>query len=269
MSKYERKTVGQVLSIRSEYTDHQGIEIETEGKRLPEINTPVWKSEADNSLRGESFEYVLRRPIPFGKEREALAELKEAWTEARSIIKDSPNAGVHVHINCSDLTVTQLYNYISLYLVVEELLIAKCGPDRVGNLFCLRASDAEYLIDMLVESVRNQDLRLLHTDDLRYASINVKALGDYGSLEFRAWRADGDLEAVEWWCKLLHHLKNLARKIDNPAQVVVDVSMMGSEAFCAHILGPFAKDVPWDNSFERALTDSVRRVQQYAFLGGW
>ncbi|QHJ80962.1 MAG: hypothetical protein [Caudoviricetes sp.] len=269
MNKYERKTVAQVMGIESKYTDHQGIEIETEGSSLPMINTPVWKSEADNSLRGESFEYVLRKPIRFGEEDKALAEIKEHWEGNGAKIKDSPNAGVHVHINCSDLTVTQLFNYISLYLVVEELLIAKCGDDRVGNLFCLRASDADYLIEMLAESVRSQDLRMLHTDDLRYASVNVKALGDYGSLEFRAWRADGDLEAIAWWCRLLQYLKGLARKIDNPSQIVGDVSALGSYGFYSHVLGPFAKDVEWDDKFEPAISDSVRRVQQYAFLGDW
>lgn len=267
--KYERRSVADVMRIEQKYTDHQGIEIETEGRNLPEVSTKVWKSEADGSLRGESFEYVLRKPIKFGEEQAALQELKSAWEQQGSKIKDSPNAGVHVHINCSDLTVTQLYNYISLYLVVEEMLVYASGKDRVGNLFCLRASDAEYLIEMLCESVKQQDLRMLHTDDLRYASINVKALGDYGSLEFRSWRADGDLEAVAWWCRLLQHLKHLARKIDNPSQIVSDVSMMGSFSFYSHILGPFAEDIQWQERFEWAITDSIRRVQQFAYAGDW
>lgn len=267
--KYENKLVKDVLRIDSNYTDHQGIEIETEGSSLPRIDSRVWKSEADGSLRGESYEYVLRKPIRFGEEAAALAELKAEWEAAGSKIKNSPNAGVHVHINCSDLTVTQLFNYISLYLVVEEILVNKCGVDRIGNLFCLRASDAEYLIEMLITAVRNQDLHVLHTDDLRYASINVKALGDYGSVEFRAWRADGDLEAVGWWCRLLHHLKALAREIDNPAQIVADSSMMGSYGFFTRVLGDFAKDIEWNAAFDDAIRNSVRRVQQYAYLGDW
>lgn len=269
MNKYERKLVGRILGIADKYTDHLGIEIETEGKNIPQVNTPTWKSEQDASLRGEAWEYVLRKPIKFGEETKALAELKEHWLENKARVKDSPNAGVHVHINCSDLTVTQLYNYISLYLVVEEILINKCGNDRIGNLFCLRASDAEYLIEMLSESVRNQDLSILHTDDLRYASVNVKALGDYGSIEFRAWRSDGDLEAVGWWCRLLQHLKQLAREVDNPSQIVGDVSALGSFGFFSQILGPFARDVEWSSKFETAISDSVRRVQQYAYLGDW
>lgn len=267
--KYEQNTVRNVLGITQKLTDHVGIEIEVEGESLPRIDTPAWKSEQDNSLRGESYEYVLRKPVPFDKTKQVLEEMGAHWKESNAIIKNSPNAGVHVHINCSDLTITQLYNYIGLYLVVENLLISKCGEHRVGNLFCLRASDAEYLIDMLVDSVKEQDLKLLHTDDLRYASINVKALGDYGSLEFRAWRSDGDLKGIQWWCELLQHLKVLAKTVDNPSQIVSDVSELRPEGFYKRILGPFSKDFPWKESYDNDISDSVRRVQQFAYIGDW
>lgn len=267
--KYERKLVKDVLGLRGRYTNHLGIEIETEGRRLPVVDTEVWKSERDGSLRGDAWEYVLRKPVAFGDEVAALDELRHICDENGAVIKDSPNAGVHVHVNCSDLTVTQLFNFISLYLVVEEMLVAKCGEDRVGNLFCLRASDAEYLIDALIHAVREQDLRSLHSDDLRYASVNVKALGDYGSIEFRAWRSDGDFEAIKWWCRLLRHLKLLAIATDNPAQIVADVSELTPHGFYTRILGEFVQDIPWGAESEMAISDSVRRVQQYAYLGDW
>lgn len=267
--KYERKLVGQVLGSRGNLNNHIGIELEIEGSRLPEVSTSFWKSERDGSLRGESFEYVLRKPIPFDKTKEALNEIQKEWDGAESRIKDSPNAGTHIHINCSDLTVTQLFNYVSLYLVVENILVDTCGIDRIGNLFCLRSGDAEFLVDSIVQAVREADLSVLHTDDLRYASINLKALGDYGSIEFRAWRSDGDLEAVAWWASLLQHLKEKAKAIDNPALIVANVSEMRPTGFFSDILGPFAKDIPWKDEYEGAIVDSVRRVQQYAFLGDW
>jgi hypothetical protein len=267
--RYEDRLVKDVLKVRNKFTDHIGIEIETEGSRLPHVDTEVWKSEADNSLRGESFEYVLRTPVPFSETGEVLQQLGAEWKENKSKIKDSPNAGVHVHINCGDLTVKQLYNYISLFLVVENILVESCGVDRVGNLFCLRCCDAEFLIDALSLSIREQDLRILHTDELRYAALNVKALGDYGSLEFRSWRSDGDLDGVKWWCDLLQHLKALARVVDSPAQIVADVSEKHAKGFFDAILGDFTKDIPWRDEYEDAINDSVRRVQQYAYQGNW
>lgn len=267
--KYENKLVKDVFGMRNRLTDHIGIELEIEGDNLPRIDTELWKSENDASLRGESYEYVLRRPVPFAETQNVLSSILELWQESEAQIKNSPNAGVHVHINCGDLTVTQLYNFISLYLVVENILVSKCGKDRVGNLFCLRACDAEYLIEMLATAIKEQDLKILHTDDLRYASINVKALGDYGSLEFRAWRSDGDLEAVAWWCSLLQHLKALAKEVESPVAVVHSVSDLRPEGFYQMILGKFTKDIPWSPLYSVAIADSVRLVQQYAYYGDW
>jgi len=267
--KFETMLVKDVLKTKGKLVDHVGIEIEVEGARLPQVDTEVWKSERDGSLRGESFEYVLRRPVPFSMTDNVLAMMEEEFKKCDSKIKHSPNAGVHVHINCSDLTVTQMFNFISLYLVVEHLLVNTCGIDRVGNLFCLRSSDAEYLLEVIQEAITENDLTKFHTDDLRYASINLKALGDYGSIEFRAWRSDGDLKGIAWWAKLLQHLKQLARVVDNPSQIVAEVSELRPKGFYERILGPFAKDIKWEDEYDYAIVNSVRQVQQYAFRGDW
>lgn len=267
--KFETMLVKDVLKKKTKYTDHVGIEIETEGDSLPCIESDTWKSEADGSLRGESFEYVLRQPVLFTEVKSALDEMQQEWQNAGSTIKNSPNAGVHVHINVSDLTITQLYNFISLYMVVENILIDTCGEHRIGNLFCLRASDAEYLVEALMESCQKADISMFHTDELRYASINLKALGDYGSVEFRAWRSDGDLEKIYWWTSLLMHLKTLARRIENPVEIVGNVSVLGARGFYDSILGDFTKDIPYKPEYDWIVWDSVRRVQCFAFLGDW
>lgn len=267
--RYEDKKVGDVLGMRNGYTDHIGVEIETEGKRLPKVDSELWRSDKDGSLRGEAWEYVLKAPVHKEELHKAIVALKYEWHKAKSVVKDSPNAGVHIHINVGDLTVTELYNFLSLYLVVEDILIDKCGENRVGNLFCLRASDAEYLLDMLAESIRKTDLSMLHTDDLRYAAVNVKALGDYGSVEFRAWPSNGDLAGVEWWANVLMHLKQVAKATDNPAQVVADVSINSPEVFFNSVMGEYAKDFKWQPHYDYTMMAGVRRVQQFAFEGAW
>ncbi len=70
--KYENRLVKDVLGIKSRLSNHIGIEIEVEGESLPHVDTEVWKSEQDNSLRGESYEYVLRRPVPFEETQSVL-----------------------------------------------------------------------------------------------------------------------------------------------------------------------------------------------------
>lgn len=267
--KFENRLVSDVLGKPSKLSNHVGIELEIEGEDLPEVTNAYWKSERDGSLRGESYEYVLRKPIPHKEAQKALQQIAGIWEQNESKIKDSPNAGTHVHVNCSDLTVVQLFNFLSLYLVIEDILIERCGKDRIGNLFCLRSCDAEYLVDVITKAVRDNDLSLFHTDDLRYASVNVKALGDYGSIEFRAWRADGDLAAVNWWVDLLMYLKEQARQIDNPSLIVANVSERSPKNFFEDVLGPYANDIPWERRYEESIISSVRKVQQYAFLGDW
>lgn len=267
--RYEDKLVANVLGKRHGYTDHVGIEIETEGKRLPKVDSELWRSDKDGSLRGEAWEYVLKEPVHADDVHKALLALKYEWHKNKSEVKDSPNAGVHVHINVTDLTVTQLYNFISLYLVLEEVLIDKCGPDRIGNLFCLRASDAEYLLDVITDSIRQTDLDVFHTDDLRYAAINLKALGDYGSVEFRAWPSNGDLAGVEWWASVLMNLKQVAKATDNPAQIVADVSINSPKVFFESIMKNFAGGIKWKEQYDYAIMAGVRRVQQFAFEGAW
>lgn len=267
--KFEDKKVKDVLRKDNSYTNHIGVEIETEGKRLPKVDTKLWRSDVDNSLRGEAWEYVLNSPVHIDKLDEALKELGQAWVDNKAVVKNSPNAGVHIHINVGDLTVTELYNLLALYLVFEEILIDKCGPDRIGNLFCLRASDAEYLLTMLAEAINTSDLNILHTDDLRYAAVNVKALGDYGSVEFRAWPSNGDLAGVAWWGKTLMHLKQVAKATDNPAQIVGDVSMLSPEVFFNSVMKEYAKEIKWLPHYDRAVMEGVRRVQQFAFNGDW
>lgn len=267
--KFEQTTIASLLNKRNKYNDHVGIEIETEGTSLPNINNDYWRSEADGSLRGESFEYVLKVPMHYPDVPLALNNMSECLKAAGSKVKDSPNAGVHVHINVGDLTVTQLFNFVALYLIVEDLLVDKCGTHRIGNLFCLRISDAEYLIDHMVKVIRAADLKLLLTDEIRYASINLKAVAEYGSLEFRAWRSDGDLEAIQWWVDLLMSLKHKAKQIDNPTQIVAEVSLKEPRGFFHDILGNFIKDIPWEDRFKQSIIDNTRRVQLFAYEGDW
>lgn len=267
--KFEQALVGKLLQKRNAYTDHVGIEIETEGSSLPNIDNDYWKSEPDGSLRGESWEYVLKKPVHYPDTKLALDNLKVSWEGNKSVIKNSPNAGVHVHINVGDLTVTQLFNFVALYMIVEDMLVDKCGEHRIGNLFCLRVTDAEYIIDMIVSAIRTSNLMALHTDEIRYASINLRALGDYGSVEFRSWRSDGDLEAVQWWVDVLMHLKHKAKEIDNPAQIVSDVSRKEPEGFYNEILGHFVKDIPWKVEYKNTIMNNTRRVQLFAFEGDW
>ena len=217
-----------LVGIKNTYTDHVGLEFEIEGVNIPN-NVPGWRVENDGSLRGESHEYVLPEPC---------------------------------HINVGDLTYTQLFNFALLYLSMEDLISRRFGDTRQGNLFCLRMSDAEWLGKLLYDVVKTEDLKLLNTDNIRYASINFNALFRYGSLEFRGWRGDGDFEAAGEWAKFLMSLKCKARDIISPVSLLI----MSSET-----QGAFAEEWFPDmtDSDRQVVMRGVRRIQHIAYEGDW
>tara|TARA_Y100001973_G_scaffold106774_1_gene187460 strand:+ start:6840 stop:7721 length:882 start_codon:yes stop_codon:yes gene_type:complete len=247
-----------------------GIEIEVEGNNLPEIGG-AWRCEHDGSLRGEAMEYVLRRPVELPEAYKSLATLSHAFKENGSQIADTGRAGVHIHVNCQELNIIQLYNFITLYLIFEDSLVKWCGPDRVGNLFCLRAKDAEWLLFNLASALEDGEFRRrFSSDELRYASMNVKALAQYGSLEFRAMRSTADMELIYQWAGVLHDLRERAKATENPVELIYQVSAGGEEAFLDNYLGEFAEVVKEvDEDWMQSIRDGMRRAQEIAFAGDW
>lgn len=250
--------------------DDIGLEIEVEGRRLP-IPNKYWRCDRDGSLRGEeSMEYVLDRPSSLQTVEEALQNLQCCYKDNQTRIDETVRAGVHVHINCQKLTLTELYKFFVLYLVLENILIKYCGEYREGNLFCLRCQDAEFLLYALIRAAKDRNfLGHFHDDNVRYASMNVKALGDYGSLEFRAMRSTKDLDAILDWVKILLNLREVSKEFDSPVQIIEQVSGMGRKAFLEKCLGPFANFFNGVVGVDDLLAEGVQLAQCLAYCVNW
>lgn len=245
-----------------------GVEIEVEGQRLPyDIPGGLWNAIEDGSLRGESKEYVFRKPLSEEEGVRALEQLNESFKEAKSIINSSYRTSVHVHVNCQSLTFKQVYNYILLYIIFEDILIDLCGRERDGNLFCLRVTDAEQLVEALKFLPTAGDIRSFHGDHLRYASININSIGKYGSLEFRAYRGTTETADISMWVKLLNRLREAAIRYDNPQQIIENFSKLGYRAFTLDVFGdnPIAHFVLAARNAEERLVFGVRYAQEIAY----
>lgn len=248
-----------------------GVEIEVEGKRLPFCES-YWRNEEDGSLKGEeSREYVLLEPMSLKGVRNALDYLDTCYKATKAVVDDTVRAGVHVHVNCQRLTLTELYNFMTIYLVLENVMVKWCGDYREGNLFCLRASDAEWVLSEIKKSTTDgrRDLRRrFHRDELRYASMNLKALGDYGSIEFRAMRGTRDLDLIYTWAESLLGLREYAKKFNSPSSVIEAFSIHGAVGFMKLALGSncekfICKDV------EKLLFQGMRNAQDVAYCCDW
>ena len=246
-----------------------GVEIEVEGARLP-AGAKGWRREQDGSLRGEeSAEYVLSKPLTTEGLKVALKELAHQYERNDSRIDDTIRAGVHVHVNVQELNIIQLYNYLTLYFIFEELLTKFCGNTREGNLFCLRACDAEYLIEQLRYAARNRKFGLLVSDELRYAAVNVKALGNYGSLEFRAMRSTKDFNIIQTWAEILVRLREVAKGYFEPTDIINGFSEGEAEGFLTRVFGPYADLFLGYKDYKACLVRGMRIAQEVAFCTNW
>ena len=226
-----------------------GIEIEMEGsglvtlqERMDGLATPqnMWQQKGDGSLRGESCEWILRHPLEPIKAYEWLDRLWDMENIIKGVrFKPSRRCGVHIHINCQEMTQKQVYNFISMYLLWENVLIRWAGQEREGNFFCLRGMDARYLTARLAQHHKNTQWRELPDELVRYAAMNVGALFRYGSLEFRALPTPAITnKPIKDWANMLLQIKAAAADITNPNQIITRFSQLGATEYLVRVFGP-------------------------------
>lgn len=246
-----------------------GIEIEVEGDNLPyNVSlSKVWRQDADGSLQGPSCEYVMNKPGSAGEVEEALDLLWYNYTLNDTHIRESIRAGVHVHINVQDMTPKTMFNFVCLYIILEEVLLEHCGENRKGNHFCLRVKDAEYIIHKIIDSITNNNLGDLGDENIRYSSLNMTSLLKYGSIEFRSMRSTSVKEDISFWANLLLHLRESSLEFSTPEDIVSEFSHMGYKDFMKRVLGKYYKTFEEVDDIEQKVLRGVRYAQDIAFCG--
>lgn len=250
-----------------------GIEIEAEGVSLPAGAEGAfghhWRVENDGSLKGpENREFVLRRPVQLADVGSVLSLLDDQYRRHRSEVHDTVRAGVHVHLNVQDMTLKQVFTFITCYFCLEQILIKYCGEGRQGNHFCLRASDAEFMVYTIAEAIEGRMLGSLSSDRMRYSAMNLCALFRYGSIEFRALRGTRNMNRIETWATILEGLRRKSLEFADPTEVVGTMSMDGGEAFARRMLGVHFATLDTGTTEEDVLT-GTRHAQCIAFSTDW
>ena len=245
-----------------------GIEIEVEGRNLPRQNLTGWVLHEDGSLRGESAEYVFRGPIPRAGVPNRLAILERGFVANESVINESYRTSVHVHMNVRDFLIKHIYNNIILYVICEDILAELAGKDRVGNLFCLRAKDAEYFLESLRSAIVTDNLRELAADNLRYSAVNPASMWRHGSLEFRSFRGTTDMRLIQQWVDVLCCIRDAAQRYNNPIEIVQDMSAKGAREFVRGIFGDEIVTL-FAEGFEDKVYAGAQLVQHAAFAHDW
>tara|TARA_R110000751_G_scaffold124294_1_gene225434 strand:- start:12155 stop:13291 length:1137 start_codon:yes stop_codon:yes gene_type:complete len=261
------KLVVEHLGLRPTMKGNEiGIEIEMEGFNLSQ-NLEYWRMDHDGSLRGESIEYVIAGPVNRKLVRPRLEQLQLELKYGGAELDPSPRCGVHIHINCQELTVQQTLNFAYLYYIFEDILIKYCGKQREGNLFCLPLDAADLITISLQYAQKAQTLRHLDDDNWRYAALNFNSLHRYGSLEFRAFRSTTKFMEINEWTELLLKIKDASLEYDKPYEIMEAVSMDGAETFFNKVFKEQAKALAKfaGKKLSHMVMHGARRIQDVCY----
>lgn len=259
------------------YTGAFGVEIETEVKSPDDYpdgflistvhpgghegwDVPVlenyWIAHVDHSLRNFGVEYVFKEPYSLSTSRLALL-LFESKVKDIPFLTKTPGTSVHVHLNFLDQEFVTLGNFVTLWILFENILVNYSGETRRSNLFALPTRCAEGVYKTftnLFRKVELGDYNVLRIADeqAKYGAINPCTLWKYGSIEIRSFRGTTDVDQIYLWLKILQRMLDYARKDLTPPEIMALYNMMG--------LG-FFFDVFQDEA--EYLIEGIRDVQHY------
>lgn len=250
-----------------------GIEIECEGERLFPHHSVLWKTEADNSLRGQypdkSCEWVLNEPVPKEDVRLALKELFDMQAANKAKFKFSFRTSVHIHINVGHLTRDQVMAMAYAYYLIEDLMLEYCAEHRRFNRFCLSIGQAEGAIPYIKRMISIDEGLFIKSNPqnaIRYSSLNLEALFKYGSLEFRALEGNADIDRIDTWVRALTNLRSFIEKLDDIRDVHDVFLFEGSKGFIERTLGDvasFFKTKGYTNSISHAFSTTIELPFSY------
>ena len=250
-----------------------GIEIEVENKdftlfeNLEGRQFKHWNLVSDGSLRN-GMEFVGKNIIQ--NRDHLLVALKEIDDLKLSIVSN-PRAGVHIHSNCTNMTLRQWINYIILYLALDPVIVLYGGKDRVGNHFCLRPTDAEYFILTLRSAIQKRNWGSLRTDNIRYCSINLLSMFKFGTVEFRSLQTPKDLYKIVDCVDIHKRIKQHSLLYEYPDDLIEQFSHIGFSNILINILGEelYKKlEIP-ENQIEELILEGISTAQDIAYCTDW
>lgn len=224
-----------------------GVEIEVENCVLPDNHLKsllkYFEVEEDGSLRNHGKELKFKIPLTGKHVVNSLRAAEKVCTDVGAVCNN--RTGLHVHINARDMTIPQLLNYIILYVIFEEVLFEYCGKDRETNIYCSSVSSCEGSLEYLsyLTDVRQarERLPLMGPNNAKYSSVNIQNLSRLGTIEFRGHRGTFIANEIINWINLLLSMKSYAMEFaENPQELILKVSELGSYGFLAEVFEEYS-----------------------------
>lgn len=187
-----------------------GIELEIEGTALPSV--PNWQAKSEGSLQG-GIEYISK-PIKADSVKGLVDGLAKNIKSEGGTIKESYRCSTHIHVNVLPETLENVLGFMVVFTMFEPLLLALCGPQRDGNLFCMSSFDTGDTIssfEALCETFDRIKERGWSFERGKYSSFNTGRLADLGTLEARCFPLSVKGDTVSGWVDWLLAMRDLSR----------------------------------------------------------
>lgn len=190
-----------------------GVEIEVENihEYIKGDIAGFWKQKSDNSLRDGGTEFISS-PMR-GKDITKSLILINQWLSERNP-SFSHRTSVHVHLDCTDLSVEQLKSILLLYIYFEVLLFKFISPERLYNNYCVPILKTPQTITdiatLFSETINTDVVQRAFNNWHKYQALNLKRLNDLGTLEFRHCEGTANYKFILKWIKIIQCLKRAA-----------------------------------------------------------
>lgn len=262
-----------------EYEGTFGVEIETETQSLSnypshffhlagtekdlnkyDLDSIYWYAIEDHSLRNYGMEFVLKKPLPLVNCIDAFDEFA-AMTKKVQFIDCPPGASVHVHVNMLPESLMTLANFITLWVMFENILVEYCGVSRRSNLFALPTRVAEENIKhycnlfKYLDEKQDQAISNFSEEYGKYSSLNITTLCRLGTVEVRTMRGTTDVSVLKVWVSILQRLLDYARLKKTPYDILQSVKEDSTDLFYK-VFGPYTDDLinaNWQEQLDRNL----------------
>ena len=234
-----------------------GFELETEGcdetNPYPDLLKPInFQVAHDGSLRGIAYEFISQ-PM---RSDHAIAALHKYFELTKFSPKNySDRCSVHVHVNCTDLELSQVAAVALLYSTLEEVLFEFIGGYRQDNIYCIPWSHCRNQFDLVYQMLIDPSTVLKKWS--KYTALNFLPLKSLGTVEFRQMHGTCDVEKLTKWVNIIGSIFKYA--IERPiVQIIGQIKDLNTnshyEQFFHDVLGG---NLQYNDEYRAKLEDGI------------
>ena len=206
----------------------------------------------DGSLRGSAYEFISR-PMPTAQALAAVGDFFELCKFTEENYTD--RCSVHVHVNCTDMEMTQISSLALLYTVFEEILFSYVGGHRDSNIYCIPWNQCRQHLDLINRFLNDPGTSLKRWN--KYTALNLIPLSSIGTVEFRQMHGTANKEKLEKWVNLIGSLFHWA-KVYELKVLIAELKTLNStsqyEAFFNKILHGL---LPYEGIYRQRMEEGI------------